>query len=169
MTDLTSTPDYRCFGKWSMPGVPHKGWTCTDIEDLGGLHATCDMCERRQIRYVHAMQHPDYPDTLFCGCICAGHVEENLTQARQREAITKNAARRRAAWPDRKGWRRSTDGKLRIRDRGIQVTVFPNHGGWQGLIRQPATGYVRFSKRVYPNERAVQFAAFDVIQSLPPI
>jgi hypothetical protein len=22
-------------GKWSMPSVPHKGWHCVDIEDLG--------------------------------------------------------------------------------------------------------------------------------------
>lgn len=22
-------------GKWSMPGVPLKGWHCVDVEDLG--------------------------------------------------------------------------------------------------------------------------------------
>lgn len=62
MTEHDDTPDFGHFGKWSMPGVPHKGWTCIDIEDLGAPDAVCEMCERQDIRYVHAMEHPDYPE-----------------------------------------------------------------------------------------------------------
>lgn len=29
-------------GKWSKAGVPHKGWHCVDIEDLGEPAATYD-------------------------------------------------------------------------------------------------------------------------------
>ena len=27
-------------GKWSKTGVPHRGWICVDIEDLGMIDAT---------------------------------------------------------------------------------------------------------------------------------
>ena len=163
MTERDDTPDFGGFGKWSMSGVPHKGWTCIDIEDLGAPDAICEMCERQDIRYVHAMQHPDYPGILHCGCICAGHMEEDVVRARRREASMKNAARRRAAWPDRKAWRRSRQGDMVIRDRGFHVTIFERDGGWHGLIQRPATGYKRFSRRVYPSERTAQLAAFDAI------
>ena len=35
----------RATGKWRSPDVPHKGWECATVEDLGGLAAVCDMCE----------------------------------------------------------------------------------------------------------------------------
>jgi hypothetical protein len=60
-------------GKWSEPGVPHKGWVCLGVDDLGpGELMTCQMCMVAQIRYVHAMVHDDYPEKLLCGCVCAG-------------------------------------------------------------------------------------------------
>ena len=56
-------------GKWSEPGVPHKGWVCLGVDDLGpGELMTCQMCMVAQIRYVHAMVHDDYPGKLLCGC-----------------------------------------------------------------------------------------------------
>lgn len=51
-------------GKWSVAGVPHRGWTCVDIEDLGEPSIDCEMCESQTIRYVHHMSHDDYSDIL---------------------------------------------------------------------------------------------------------
>ncbi len=59
------------FGKWSQQGVPKKGWACIGFEDLGEPSTQCEMCENQDIRYVHQMQHPDYPHILECGCVCA--------------------------------------------------------------------------------------------------
>jgi hypothetical protein len=58
-------------GKWREPGVPHRGWSCVDVEDLGQPDATCGMCEVQVIRYVHTLEHPDYPEALHVGCVCA--------------------------------------------------------------------------------------------------
>jgi hypothetical protein len=55
-------------GKWSEPGVPHRGWTCTGVTDLEEPAATCEMCETAAIRYVHHMEHADYPGGLGVGC-----------------------------------------------------------------------------------------------------
>lgn len=56
-------------GKWSDPGVPHKGWSCVGIEDLGEPSQTCEMCESIDIRCAHVMSHPDYPGELAVGCV----------------------------------------------------------------------------------------------------
>jgi hypothetical protein len=60
-------------GLWRLPHVPHCGWTCVDIEDLGcGNTIRCEMCRAKHVRYVHLMAHPDYPfDGLRAGCVCA--------------------------------------------------------------------------------------------------
>ena len=58
-----------------MPGVPHKGWFCVDLEDLGDILGTCEMCETQSIRYVHHMEHHDYPDVLGVGRVCAEKME----------------------------------------------------------------------------------------------
>ncbi|WP_040441047.1 hypothetical protein, partial [Roseibium aggregatum] len=90
------------FGKCSQQGVPKKGWTCIGFEDLGESSTQCEMCENQDIRYVHQMQHPEYPDILECGCVCAGKMEEDYTAASRQETESKNLARRRARWLTRK-------------------------------------------------------------------
>lgn len=92
-------------GKWGQPGVPKRGWVCQGIEDLGEPLETCGMCETMTIRYVHLMVHDDYPEELACGCICSGHMEQDIEAAKVRETTMKNRARRREAWPDLRAWR----------------------------------------------------------------
>jgi len=58
-------------GKWSEATVPHKGWSCVGVDDLEEPSQVCEMCESVDIRYVHYMEHPDYPATLAVGCVCA--------------------------------------------------------------------------------------------------
>ena len=82
-------------GKWSRPEVPHKGWTCTDVEDMEEPSEICEMCETQEIRYVHVMTHPKYPGELRCGVICAGQMERDLVGAYRREAELKKRTRRR--------------------------------------------------------------------------
>lgn len=82
------------YGKWSQPGVPHKGWTCID-EDIveGDDLETCEMCEWAEVRYVHVMTHPEWEGELRVGCICAGHMQEDMAGAQRREAELKRRAR----------------------------------------------------------------------------
>ena len=54
------------------------------------------MCEKQAIRFVHVMTHPDYPEALNCGCVCSGHMEEDLVGARKRESDFKASRGRRA-------------------------------------------------------------------------
>src|ERR1700732_4267397 len=96
-------------GKWSESGVPHKGWMCIGVEDLGAPDAVCEMCETQEIRYVHAMTHPDYAGELHVGCGCAEKMEDDYVRPRLREKALRSAAGRKKRWLARR-WRESARG-----------------------------------------------------------
>src|SRR6266478_9519945 len=87
-------------GKWGMPNVPHKGWSCDGLEDLGEPSHLCEMCETMWVRYVHTMRHKDYPEQLEVGGVCAGHMEENLKAPKLRNL----AAARCPGWLEGSKW-----------------------------------------------------------------
>lgn len=149
-------------GKWSVAGVPHRGWHCVDIEDLGSPSDTCEMCESKSIRYVHHMEHPDYPGTLKTGCVCAGHMEGDLTGARTREASMRNRASKRMRWTSRK-WKYSGKGNSYIKADGHRVTVYVKGAGFGVVVSQDATTYQKHSNRVFKSESEAKLAAFDHI------
>lgn len=75
---------------WKRSDVPHDGWSCTDVIDLGEPVGTCKMCGHQIIRYVHIMMHPEYPRVIGAGCVCAGKMEGDVKRARDRENAFKN-------------------------------------------------------------------------------
>lgn len=151
-------------GKWGEAGVPHRGWTCVEIEDLEEPSLTCEMCEAREIRYVHHMQHPNYPDVLRSGCICAGHMEGDLVGAKDREKRMRNASRRRLNWVNRRGWKVSQKGNPTITADGYRVTIFPNGPGWRAAVIVVRNDRKLFSRRTYPTVNAAKLSAFDVMR-----
>ena len=66
-------------GKWSTGNVPHKGWACVGVEDLGEPGQICEMCETQDIRYIHYMEHPEYSHILEVGCVCAENMEIRIS------------------------------------------------------------------------------------------
>jgi hypothetical protein len=162
MTETT-----RATGKWSQAGVPHRGWTCIDIEDLDAPSAICEMCETQEIRYVHHMTHPDYPDQLGCGCVCAGRMEEDYEGAKRRETALRNAAGRKRRWLTRQ-WRVSGHGNPYINADGYNVVVFPIRAGrkagtWGFRVTNRMTDDTLPSRRPYPTADAAKLRAFDAI------
>jgi hypothetical protein len=148
-------------GKWSQVGIPHRGWNCVGVEDLGAPEATCEMCETQEIRYVHTMHHPDYVTDLEVGCICAEHMEGDYIGPRQREKALRSAAGRKKRWLSR-AWKISARGNSFINTDGFNVTIFPNvDGTWGGRIEERDGGRSVASKRKYSSEDAAKLAAFD--------
>jgi hypothetical protein len=81
------------------------------------------MCEVQIVRYVHTMFHPDYGE-LEVGCICAGHMEQDLIGARLRETSFKQRLSRRMNWLRRR-WRVPYSGNEFINTHdGFNVVVF---------------------------------------------
>ena len=153
----------RGLGKWGQKGVPHKGWTCIDNDELAkDERQTCQMCETMQIRFIHVMQHPDYAGPLECGCICAGRMEENLNAAKDRERVFKNSRKRRAAFPHARGWHTSRKGNQWINHRGYRITIVGAPGRYQ-VIAVPPVGEPVHMRQRYPTIEAAQIAAYDYV------
>lgn len=152
-------------GKWSKPGVPHKGWECIETEDLGFPDKTCAMCETVDIRYVQYMRHANYPDVLACGVICAGHMEGNLVRAEVRDKTMRSSATRRQAFPDRKGWKRNAKGNWLLKSVGIRVTVFERNGRWGAVVNHPQVDSI-FTQGTFDTSRKAMFAAFDTYMAV---
>lgn len=149
-------------GKWSQAGVPHRGWTCIEIEDLGSPDRICEMCETSSIRFVHYMEHPKYQETLAVGCVCAGHMEEDLAASHARETTMRNRASRRKRWLTRI-WRVSAKGNDYLRADGLIITVYRRSWGWASTVAKADNSLVHHSRRNYKTQDEAKLAAFDLI------
>ena len=154
----------RLRGKWSDPGVPHRGWRCIGVDELDEL-TNCQMCESAEIRFAHRMRHPDYPEELVVGCHCAEHMEEDYSAPREREQRLRSAASGRERWLTR-NWKLSRKGNsfLTTRD-GFHVVVWQVDGKtWAGKVTDLDFDQEVVSKRHYASEDEVKMAAFSAIQ-----
>ena len=122
---------------WKRDDVPHEGWSCVDIIDLGAPMGVCRMCNTQIIRYVHVMRHPEYPRTIGAGCVCAGRMEGDPARARERENAFKNRLARRETFlglPRKK----SRNGNEDVKYHGEIVTLYPDkfkRGQWKAIFR----------------------------------
>ena len=88
-------------------------------------------------------------------------MEGDLDAAELRDTQMKNAARRRAHWPKRAGWRISAKGNPTIRVDNYRITVFPHRDGWRAVVKDLWSGRDVWARRTYPSIKAAQLAAFD--------
>jgi hypothetical protein len=152
-------------GKWREPGVPHKGWVCTSIGEVEHGFAVCEMCEVAVIKNVHTMEHPDYSETLDVGCICAGHMEQDLIGARQRETAFKNKKRRSQRWLTRK-WRVSSKGNAYINVDSWNIVIFKKGSWWSGRIAKRNSDEVYFLKAWCVDSDTAKLRAFELMEAL---
>lgn len=152
----------RGSGKWSQEGVPHRGWTCTGIEDLGSPDVICEMCESQTIRYVHYMKHPNYDEELGVGCICAGNMEQDYEAATNRERSLKNVAQRRRNWLNR-SWKISSKGNPYLNTDGFNIVLYKQSGKWHGVITNRMTDEKLKSRRSYATLEKAKLAVFDAM------
>ncbi|GAB2491407.1 hypothetical protein [Arenimonas alkanexedens] len=152
-------------GKWSKAGVPHKGWQCVEIEDLGAPDQTCEMCEARAIRYVHYMAHPKFNEVLAVGCVCAGHMEGDLPAARIREASMLSRAGKRKRWTTRK-WKVSQKGNPTITADGFRVTIYKKGIGFGATVAPVQGEDVYHLRRVHRTANMAKLAGFDFVTRL---
>ncbi len=154
-------------GLWKEPGVPHKGWQFVHMEDVGDDLRVCEMCQSVSIRYVHYMEHGDYPQELGVGCICAGHMEDDYAEATKRETAFSNRVKRRERWLTRK-WRESWAGNFFLNIGNCNVVVSQRGERWSYLLQERGSSQPRRidGSQTYPTMDEAKLAAFDHIQEL---
>ncbi len=144
---------------WKHEEVPHSGWVCAGVEDLGAPAGICEMCGYQIIRYAHHMEHPRY-QSLVCGCVCAGRMEGDVEGARRREAEFKNRQARRASFFKRR-WKHSKKGNdyLKIED---HVIVLYNINNKQSTWKYSIDNV--FCQNTYPTRERAMAAAFEALE-----
>lgn len=145
---------------WKRDDVPHEGWTCEAIYDLGEPVGICRMCGHQIIRYVHVMSHPAYPKKIGAGCVCAGRMEGDVERARERENAFKNRQSRLETFL-RIPLKRSKNGNEYIKYKNEIITI---------LRDKYKEGYY---KSVYRNAYSMAFsskeaALVDVFDKIDP-
>lgn len=144
---------------WKQPMVPHSGWTCVGVEDLGAPVGICQMCGYQIIRYAHLMEHPGYR-SLSVGCVCAGRMEGDVARARRREMDYRNRQSRLASFCKRQ-WKVSRKGNeyLEIGDHiAVLYRDTEGTGGWRYAIDNA------FGKGVYASREQAVIAVFEALE-----
>jgi len=150
-------------GKWGNPNVPYCGWVCVDIQDFGSPSAVCQMCEKEIIRYAHFMCHSNYHETLIVGCVCAGKMEGDLQNAKERDAFMKSRMGKRKRWLERK-WKISRSGNQYLISDGFVVVMKKNRDGlWSAFVKSENGDFEKWSTRRNVNENEMKLAAFDCL------
>lgn len=125
--------------KWSKEGLPHKGWKCIDVIDLAE-HVTsgdtipyeqCEMCGNEKIRYAHVMTHPEYPNEIYVGCVCAEKMTDDYDTPRKKETAVRNRSMRRNNF-NKVQWRfNSEKGTYSKKYKGEYITIMKSrYGNW---------------------------------------
>ncbi|MBP1543131.1 MAG: UvrD-helicase domain-containing protein [Oscillospiraceae bacterium] len=141
---------------WERDDVPHSGWYCEDVIDLGKPVGVCEMCGYHIIRYVHRMKHNNYGKTIGAGCVCAGRMEGDVEAAKKREQDFKNRQSRRNTFVTRP-WKVSKNNNRYIKVNGRLVVLYHDDKRkcWRYSIDKV------FGKGSYPTPEAAMEAAFD--------
>src|SRR5512142_3063864 len=124
------------YGRWSERGVPHKGWSCLDVLDLGYRKYVCAMCQKQEIRYAHYMTHPKFEGHLIVGCVCAEKLSGDYVNPRLRESRLRKRSSRRDRWVAGK-WKTTDAGSLVKKLGDFVVTVYekPFYHHWSFSLR----------------------------------
>lgn len=162
--------------QWNQKGIPHKGWECVGMEDLGesldgldyeeklGCYEVCQMCGKEGIRYVHIMRHPDYPVLLRVGYRCAECMEADYINPKSRENILRNKHLRRKNFL-KKEWRRKPNGNFVLKYKGHIVTIMPSNfanGGYGVYFHNSCTWRIHDKKiETFTEARIVAFSQLD--------
>jgi hypothetical protein len=148
-------------GLWDQQGVPHKGWSCVYVDDLGeGERQICGMCRHQEIRYVHSMQHLNYPSILEVGCECAATMEGSYVSAHRRESRLKSTAGKRKRWLSRK-WRVSAKGNPFLNTKGYNIAIYQQGAFWGAKLTHELSKKTIFSQKPYRTEDEAKMAAFN--------
>ena len=145
---------------WKRDDVPHFGWICTGVTDLGEPAAICEMCGQQIIRYVHHMVHPHY-HPLRVGCVCAGKMEGDMERARKREQDFKNKQARQASFAKRK-WKRSKNGNPYLKIKGHLIVLYQIQGSASWKYAMDSV----FGEETYPKREDAVQAAFQALDQV---
>lgn len=158
---------------WDQKGVPHKGWSCIGMEDLGedlehldadsrkDYYERCEMCNNEGIRYVHIMKHEEYPDELRVGQQCAVKMENDYANPKERETALRNKTNRRLNFL-RKSWTKNAKGNHILKYKGHHITIMPSRYGKGFGVAFGSAFTWEYNGQKIPNMEKAILVAFEI-------
>ncbi|OWZ92845.1 hypothetical protein B9J07_13605 [Sinorhizobium sp. LM21] len=105
------------------------------------------------------MEHPDYPESLECGCICAGAMEENPRRAHERELY----ARRHDRFDKRKGWKKLESGSYLLKVDRYAILAFRRGDGWKLRVEHSRTKEFLWGTVTHPDIKTAKRAGLHAL------
>ncbi len=157
---------------WDVKGVPHKGWKCESVIDVGEWvgsgdeieYAQCEMCGNEGIRYVHIMKHRNYPKKLGVGCVCAEKMSGDYVNPRKEENAIKNKALRRKNFLSMTWKYNSYKETYSKKYKGKNITLVHRHGNWGIYLAQYKIWEI--GKHKIKDLMTAELLAFELYESI---
>lgn len=153
----------RTLEKW---GAPLDNWHCTNLIDEEQPSFVCELCGCEKVRYVHVMEHEQYFEGIYVGCICAGVMEGNMIAARERDREMKNRAKRKLNFPRRK-WRKTRMGSYFLNYRGRNVFIDYNGKNYSCYCNGKRAS--QYKNKPIDNFISACYAAFDIADPISEV
>lgn len=156
----------RCRRKLKEWGAPLDNWRFVEMIDEEDGCFKCELCGCNKVRYVHVMEHDDYFERVYVGCICAGIMEGDIIAAQKRDRKMKNRTRRKRHFPYRK-WKATRNGGLFIEYRGKYA--FINRSGNHYSCTCDNRRIWHYKGKSIDNFLSVCYAAFDLLDPIEEV
>lgn len=151
----------RCMKTLKSWNAPLENWHCVDLIDNEEPGFICELCGYESVRSIHVMEHEEYFERVYVGCICAGIMEGDILAAKERDRKMKNRAKRKRNFPNRK-WHRAYNGNLYLAYQGNQVFVNRSPNGQRYNVHCNGTTVWEYKGRPLTNFLSATYAAFDL-------
>lgn len=148
---------------WNQKGLPHKGWTCVNVEDRRedgqsedeADYGSCEMCGNEKLRYVHIMNHSSVSYNVEVGCMCAEKMSDDYLNPERKEKVLRNKAGRRSRWLKR-NWKLSVKGNFFMKIEGHHLLIFQRKDSKWGYKMNET-----FGDKTYQTKDQAKLALFD--------
>lgn len=161
---MSSLPDQQLVSNW--PNNTNSLWRprrVIDLREVGKGPGICDRCDRRDLRFLHILEHPDEAQVQV-GRECARRLCFDYSPEREERRL-RNLWARRSRWLMR-NWGTSRNGNetltLRLAEgEKVRVTVFLRFGAWAYSIGDKCGCH--FSRERFTTSDTAKLAAFDAL------
>jgi len=152
---------------WKTPGVPHRGWSLTDVIDVreDGQpecetdYETCMMCGNERIRYVHVVKHAEVDREFSVGCDCAEKMTNDYVNPKKKEKELRNRVNRKNNWAKR-SWKTNSNDNSYLKMDGHYLLIYTDRKTGKYKVKIDDV----FGRRSFGSLKEAKSAALDGVE-----
>lgn len=141
---------------WKRPEVPQKGWRLIYVDDLEDAEFKCQMCGKKEIRYVHVVVHSSWPK-MKVGRVCCENMTQDYVTPRKKEKQRRNLSARIARMASSARWKTTKNGNKWIKTKRGDIVCIIFSGKKIKLAINGKIGKLFYDTKIQAIERALLF------------